>query len=143
MRGVFAIPLACRIHEGVVFSNRDKLTLLDKMIMLVDSLDINENYRKAVRRKIDAYHRHIQIGLIAHGLVQYLASVLPETVWMRFGSWIRTIRPGICPSELVTAIAMRNTLPVFLAVSSETLILVNFLRERIDVTRTEGARMIA
>ena len=35
---VFAVPLACRIHEGVVFSNRDKRTLPDKMILLVDSL---------------------------------------------------------------------------------------------------------
>jgi hypothetical protein len=322
LRGVVAIPLACRIHEGVVFSNRDKRTLLDKMIMLVDSLDINENfyfvadayyasgkivrgllanenhlvtrvktnavafhlpvqtenkrppgrpptygkkihltslfdetesmqlakspvygeknvqtqyashdllwrpvgklvrfvlvlhptrgrailmcsdltlspleiiqlyglrfkievafkqslrtlgayayhfwmkdmtpiqkksgnqhlhrksdkYRAAVRRKFDAYHRHIQIGLIAQGLLQYLASAFPELVWMRFGSWIRTIRPGICPSELVTSIAMRNTLPEFLAISNESVILVKFLRERIDITRTEGARLFA
>ena len=35
---VFAVPLVCRIHEGVVFSNRDKRTLLDKMILLFDSV---------------------------------------------------------------------------------------------------------
>ena len=29
---VFAVPLAARIHEGVVWSNRDRRTLLDKMI---------------------------------------------------------------------------------------------------------------
>jgi hypothetical protein len=28
---VFAVPLSCRIHEGVVFSNRDKRTLLDSV----------------------------------------------------------------------------------------------------------------
>lgn len=31
----FAIPLVCRIHEGLVFSNRTKLTLLDKMMLMI------------------------------------------------------------------------------------------------------------
>ena len=35
-----AIPLGTEIHEGVVFSNRCHKTLLDKMLELVDSLDI-------------------------------------------------------------------------------------------------------
>ena len=103
----------------------------------------DENYRNAVRRKIDAYHRHMQIGLIAQGLLQYLSSAFPNLVWAKFGSWIRTIRPGICPSELVTAIAMRNSLPEFIADSSETSILTKFLLERIDVSRTDGARLVA
>ena len=41
-KSFFAIPLAGRIHEGVVFSNRDKRSILDKMIILVNSLEINE-----------------------------------------------------------------------------------------------------
>jgi len=40
LKSVFAIPLASRIHEGVVFSNRDKRTLLDRMVLLIDSLGI-------------------------------------------------------------------------------------------------------
>lgn len=100
-------------------------------------------YRAAVKRKIEAYHRHIQIGLIAQGLLQYLASSHPRMVWANFGSWIRTIRPGIPPSELVTAIAMRNTLPEFIADSATADIFTIFLRERIDISRTEGLRMIA
>ena len=32
---VFAVPLAVRIHEGVVWSNRDRRTLLDKMLALL------------------------------------------------------------------------------------------------------------
>src|SRR6266699_4973591 len=38
LSSVFALPLACRIHEGTGFSNRDHLRLLDKMILLLDSL---------------------------------------------------------------------------------------------------------
>jgi hypothetical protein len=99
-------------------------------------------YRAAVKRKIEAYHRHIQIGLIAQGLLQYLASSHPRMVWANFGSWIRTIRPGIPPSEQVTAIAMRNTIPEFIADSSSDIFRI-FLRERIDTSRAEGLRMIA
>lgn len=101
------------------------------------------SYRKAVRRKLGAYHRHIQIGLIAQGLLQYLSSAFPRLVWSHFGSWIRTIRPGICPSEHVTTIAMRNTFPEFLADSSHMPTFKKFLYNRIDCERIEGTRMIA
>ena len=101
----------------------------------------SQNYRDAVRRKIGAYHCHIQLGIIAQGLLQYLSSAFPDKVWSSFGSWIRTIRPGLCPSEQVTAIAMRNSLPAFLADSSENTDLADFLRERIDINRAEGLRL--
>ena len=35
-KSVFSVPLAVRIHEGLVWSNRDKRTLLDKMLGLLD-----------------------------------------------------------------------------------------------------------
>ena len=40
-QSVFAVPLASRIHEGIVFSNRDHGTLLDKMVALLGSLAIS------------------------------------------------------------------------------------------------------
>ena len=43
-KSIFSVPLTCCIHEGVVFSNREKRTLLDKMILLVDALDIDEPF---------------------------------------------------------------------------------------------------
>ncbi len=62
---IFALPLACRIHEGVVFSNRDKRTLLDKMIVLIDSLGMNEPFYFVA----DAYYATGKIvrGLLAKG----------------------------------------------------------------------------
>jgi len=72
-------------------------------------------YRNAIRRKMAAYHRHIQLGLIAQGLLQILAATCPELIWCSFGSWIRTIRPGLAPSERVVAVALQNSLPEFLA----------------------------
>ena len=100
-------------------------------------------YRDQVRRKIAAYHAHIQLGIIAQGLLQTLALLCPATVWKRFGSWLRTIRPGILPSELVVALALRNSLPRFLADSSPDHILAQFIRQRIDLTRAEGLHLAA
>jgi hypothetical protein len=102
-----------------------------------------KSYRDAVRRKMTAYHRHIQLGLIAQGLLQILSATVPRLIWRSFGSWIRTIRPGLAPSEQVTAIALRNTLPEFLAVPDETQIFTKFLHERIDLSRTEGMCLVA
>jgi hypothetical protein len=39
-QSVFAVPLAARIHEGLVWSNRDKRTLLDKMLGLLQTVSI-------------------------------------------------------------------------------------------------------
>jgi hypothetical protein len=103
----------------------------------------SDAYRNAVRRKIAAYHRHIQLGLIAQGLLQILSATQPKLVWRSFGSWIRTIRPGLAPSEQVVAVALRNTLADFLATAAKTSILVKFIRDRLDLSRTEGTSLAA
>jgi len=101
------------------------------------------SYRDQIRRKIGAYHAHIQLGIIAQGLLQTLALHCTTTVWKRFGSWLRTIRPGILPSELVVAVALRHSLPVFLADSPEDHILTKFIRQQLDLSRHEGALLAA
>jgi hypothetical protein len=103
----------------------------------------SDAYRNAVRRKIAAYHRHIQLGLIAQGLLQILSVTKPNLVWRFFGSWIRTVRPGMAPSEQVVAVALRNTLPEFLATAAKTSILVKFIRDRLDLSRAEGTSLAA
>jgi hypothetical protein len=101
----------------------------------------SEKYRELVRRKLDAFHRHIQIGIIALGLLQYLSATFPALVWKSFGSWIRTIRPGVPPSEMVAAQALRATLPEFLRGNLNTSPLIKFILERVDTGRTEGLRL--
>jgi hypothetical protein len=44
LNSVFAVPLISRIHEGVTVSNRDRRTLLDKMIVIIESLGIDEPF---------------------------------------------------------------------------------------------------
>jgi hypothetical protein len=102
-----------------------------------------EEYREKVRRKIDAYHRFIQLGLIAQGTLQYLSCCHTDVVWKCFGSWLRTIRPNILPSEMVTSCAMKNNVIDFFAGSAKTLNITKFMLERIDLERAEGARLVA
>lgn len=103
----------------------------------------SQPYRDAVRRKLHAYHRFIQTGLIAQGLLQYLSCCQTAAVWKCFGSWLRTIRPGILPSEAVTAMAMRNTFPEFLSDYAGDAILPKFIQPKIDLERMEGIRLVA
>lgn len=103
----------------------------------------SQHYRDAVRRKLAAYHRFIQLGLIAQGIMVALATTVPERVWRSFGSWIRTIRPGVCPSEAIVATALRNTLPDFLADNSPAPDLAKFVQERLDLNQTRARRLVA
>jgi hypothetical protein len=89
-------------------------------------------YRNKVKRKVHAYHVFIQAGVIAQGLLQYLAVVFPKLVWDSFGSWLRTIRPGIPPSELVTQTALRQSLPDFLLTNFKTDSFAKFIFDRQD-----------
>lgn len=100
-------------------------------------------YRQKVKKKLAAYNCYIQIGVIAQGVLMFLASVHPQKVWRSFGSWLRTIRPDLAPSELVTSIALRNTLPQFLLGSDTSINLKKFLMNRIDLERSEGLRLVA
>ena len=51
---VAAVPLTSRIHEGLVFSNRDSRTLLDKLVALL--LSITLIWNKPVVLVADAYY---------------------------------------------------------------------------------------
>ena len=100
-------------------------------------------YRKAVKRKLHAYHVFVQAGIVAQGLAQYLAACYSEQVWRSFGSWLRTIRPGLAPSELVVTTALRHCLPEFLLDRTRGHILAKFIVERQDPDRSELFRPAA
>ena len=62
-KSVFSVPLAVRIHEGLVWSNRDKRTLLDKMLGLIDILALKAPFYFVA----DAYYA---AGKMARGLLK-------------------------------------------------------------------------
>ena len=92
----------------------------------------SKSYRDGVERKMKAYHLFIQAGAISQGLLQYLAAVAPDQVWSSFGSWLRTIRPGVAPSELVVATALRQSLPEFLLNCPKKATIAKFILDRQD-----------
>ena len=71
----------------------------------------SDSYRKAVRRKLRAYHVHAQLGCIAQGLLQHLSINHTAECWRCFRSWLRTMNPALPPSELIVANALRSTIP--------------------------------
>ena len=96
----------------------------------------DDNYRRLVRRKLDAYHRYIQLGCIAQGLLQYLALYFRVEVWRHFRRWLRTMNPAQAPSEAVVAQALKNTWPEFLMDSTDELELKKFVLDRTDFNRS-------
>jgi hypothetical protein len=97
----------------------------------------SEKYRDGVKRKTHAYHVFMQAGVVSQGLLQYLAAVAPTQVWNSFGSWLRTIRPGVAPSEFVVAGALRHTLPDFLLNNREQASIAKFIIENQNLDTME------
>ena len=83
---VFAVPLAIRIHEGVVWSNRDRRTLLDKMLALLGIVAIAEPCYFVA----DAYYaaRKIVTGLLKqnnHLLTRVKSNAVAYTAHQQHG----------------------------------------------------------
>jgi hypothetical protein len=102
----------------------------------------SETYRQHLRRKLAAYERHIQLGLIAQGLLQYLAVNFRRVIWFNFHTYIRTASPQKPPSEWVVAHALRQSWPQFLAGSPDSAILKKFLASKISLDRCGYADLL-
>ncbi|MFT5501054.1 MAG: hypothetical protein ACI88G_001187, partial [Woeseiaceae bacterium] len=63
---------------------------------------------------------YLFIDVVTQGWMHYLSACHTNLVWNSFGSWLRTIRKGVAPSERIIALAMRNTLDEFLVVGCAT-----------------------
>ncbi len=74
----------------------------------------SQAYRDPVRRKMNAFPLHVQLGCVAQGLLQYLALNHTAQVWRQFRSWLRTMNPALPPSKLLVACALHASLSEFL-----------------------------
>ena len=102
-----------------------------------------EAYRKAVKRKMEAYHRYVQLGCIAQGLLQYLALQHGQEVWSNFRSWLRTMKTDQPPSELVVSYALRSSLFDFLVNSPEDHKLKKIIAENMTVQQLQDYQQAA
>jgi hypothetical protein len=69
------VPLASRIHEGLVFSNRHRHTLLDKFVQLLLVVDAYYASAKVIRPLLAAHH-HVLTRIKCNAVAYHLA-VLP------------------------------------------------------------------
>jgi len=92
-----------------------------------------KDFKDKVAKKLNAYHVFIQLGFIAQGLIQYLSIYHYQKVWSCFGSWLRTIRKNVLPSEMVVSIAMKNSYFEFLNDGQNNIIFMKFLRKKIGM----------
>jgi hypothetical protein len=100
--------------------------------------DQTEEYRQAVARKMDAYHRYVQIGLIVQGLLQHLAINFRDTVWSEFRTWLRTMKTKATPSELVVSQALKLAFPQFLLDATDCVQFKKFVLDRAISERIPG-----
>jgi len=101
----------------------------------------SEDYRRLVRRKMDAYHRTIQLGCVARRLPQHLALSRLRQLWKCFRSWMRTMNRAGPPSEAVVAEALRGTLPEFLLGAPDDHELKKFLLDHADPKRCPALQL--
>jgi len=103
----------------------------------------SEKYREMVRNKLAAYHRYVQLGCIAQGLLQYLSVKFGSRVWQHFNSWMRTMNTDRSPSEMVVGQALRSSLPSFLATTHGENELEKFIVENADLSRMPNLSLSA
>ena len=89
---------------------------------------VTTEYRQAIRRKVAAYHRFMQAGTIAHGIMIGLAVLYPVVVWQNFNSWMRTMNPAGMPTIFVVFHALRSTSPDFPRALAKQLALHKFMK---------------
>ena len=91
-----------------------------------------ERYRQMVARKLRAYEVYMQYGLIALGLMQFLALKYPRQIYGSFSGWYRTLNTNKTPSEAVVACGLKNSFPEFITNLPRNDILRKFLAKWIS-----------
>lgn len=100
-----------------------------------------EKYKGKIMSKVDTYHRHIQMGIIAQGLLQYLSSIFSEKIRSDMTTYIRTKKKGNAASEAVVRDYMREVFPEFLVTSGKYGKLTEFIRRRLQPKRWRFMRL--
>lgn len=80
-----------------------------------------------------AYHLHLQMAVIAHGLANILAIKYSNEIWKAQACWIRTIRPDVIPSAAVVRMTLREGLSNFLEFGDRGCNVIKFIKRRRNV----------
>lgn len=91
--------------------------------------------RDALKEKLASCERFVATGLVAQGLLQYLAVCFPALVWQNFRGWYRTLLTAHSPTEEIVAATLRTRLPEILGGSLQSPIFMKFVESKIDTGR--------
>jgi hypothetical protein len=69
--------------------------------------------------------------------MHYLSMHCHQAVWKNFGTWLRTIRENILPSEKVVSLALSRTHIEFLMDATIGVIFKKFLWKRINISQLQ------
>ncbi len=153
-----AVPLNAKIHEGIVFSNRHKRTLLDKMLALLVDININQPYyfvadayyacQKMVKgllkqhnhliarakSKAVAYEAYVHQGAKKPGRPKlYGKKIALKSLFSYKHGWEEAASPVYGEKEV--AIALRHSYPQFLLDNVKSNKLVKFIGIRLNPDR--------
>ena len=134
----FKIELSFKVavHVMGTFRYRFWSRMVDKIPWKGEARSLegkSESEKEAYWNTEKACEVFTHMGTMAQGILQYLSLTLSEEVWRHFGSWIRTIRPDVLPSEMVAGEALGNNLHHFLEVKGLDPKLRKFMKERLKV----------
>ena len=101
----------------------------------------SEVYREGIKAKMATYHVYVNLAAIAQGLLCYFAIHHSKEVWQSFGTWMRTIRKDIAPSEAVTSEALRQSMLEFLKSKVDPMHFKKFLATKLDPDRITAKLM--
>lgn len=138
LRFKIEVTFKAALHSVGVFSYHFWSNIMNKISRGAGDQHLHRatpKYRHAMLSKLNAYHVFIQTGLISQGILQYLAMTQTTLVWRSFGSWLRTIRPNVHPSEAVVKLALKNTYPDFISNRNQTHETQKFIQDNLDISR--------
>jgi hypothetical protein len=109
------------------------LKLLDKTVQFPSNLDL-ANYpsiaQRQIQQKVEAFERFVNLNAIVLGVLQVLALELPQTVWVNFPRWFRTLPEHGYPTEQIVRLTLQHQLSMIFSRSRPTLLLPQLLANK-------------
>jgi hypothetical protein len=110
------------------------LQLMDKTPQFSPNLcladyDLPEQHQ--IGQKVEAFERFVNLNAIVLGVLQLLALELPQSVWVNFPRWFRTLPEHGYPTEQVVRITLQHQQPMIFSKSRPTLLLPQLIADKI------------
>ncbi len=111
------------------------LQLLDKTAQFPPNLCL-ANYdptaQRQIQQKVEAFERFVNLNAIVLGRPQVLALELPQSIWLNFPRWFRTLPEHGYPTEQIVRLTLQHQQPMIFSRSRPTLLLPQLIADKIE-----------